>query len=275
MNLMDAGPPKISLVIPSIPGHVQYLAELLIAYAKGDEKPDEVVISLSNAHQVWKWQKNNIEKLGNELFNSFKLIRHRRTLLHGPNRQAAVEHCSHDIVSFFDSDDLPYPDRISMLRRAFAELDVVHVNHGWTRLGKPLAMNETTDVPVLADTSTLFKAYFANGEIEECTKASKTYGSVAKVNRSKRSFAGTTAGHVTVRRSVFEKVRWKDWNELRLGSGEDYEFNIECLFHFRKSAIIDLPLSQYRVGHKPANRVSRWFRQGYRRFVGACDTITG
>ncbi len=213
--------------------------------------------------------------MGNELFESFKLIQHQKKLSHGPNRQSAVEHCSHDIVSFFDSDDLPYPDRMITLRRAFADPDVVHVNHGFTWLGEPLAKNEEAPIPVLADTGFLVDAFFPQGVLKECTKASNTYGGVVPGAHFNPSMVGVTSGHVTVRKTVFGIVKWKDWNELRLGSGEDYEFNIECLFHFRKSLILNLPLSQYRVGHKPANRVSRWLRWGYRQFVGSCNRIIG
>ncbi len=57
--------------------------------------------------------------------------------------------------------------------------------------------------------------------------------------------------HVTVRKSVFDKVTWLDWSELHEGLAEDCQFNMECLYNFRQSVIINLALSQYRIGHKP------------------------
>ncbi|MCY6380962.1 glycosyltransferase family 2 protein [Hoeflea prorocentri] len=257
----------ITVVIPSIPFHVQYLPSLLRAFASGETVPNELIVSLSNADQVWRPTVNALERLGKELFPSFHLLRHVKTLKHGPNRQAAVAHCTNDIISFFDSDDLPYPNRIKVLEEVFKDEAVSHVSHGCTSLGSPLFCHWPDTIPIRAKTDDLLRLHFSNGQqsISDCTGS--VYCAGLPQSRYSNQYIGIHSGHVTVRKNVFEKVQWKDWGELCFGSAEDFEFDIECLFHYRQSIVIDLPLSQYRKGHKPANRVSRLIRSTGRALI--------
>ncbi|KAA0571758.1 hypothetical protein FZ983_32990 [Azospirillum sp. B21] len=53
------------------------------------------------------------------------------------------------------------------------------------------------------------------------------------------------AGQPVIRREVLKQMRWKDWAELAFGIAEDYEFNMECAYVWRKSMIVDIPLIRY------------------------------
>ena len=263
---------QLSLVIPSTPNEYRYLPGILDAYAAGIEKPDEVIITMSNAHQIWRSELNNLEAMGERLFDRFKLLRHQRRLTHGPNRQAAIEHCSHAIVSFFDSDDLPYPNRIAVLKQVFDTPEIIHVNHCYTYLGEPLVEMDYSTPPILAGARDLLQAYFPHGEFADCRKVTGAYGGGLAVTYNPE-FLGVTAGHVTVRNTVFDQVGWLGLSDLHEGFAEDYQFNMECLYTFRQSVIINLPLTQYRVGHKTGNSIKRLCNRSYRATVGRINLM--
>lgn len=64
------------------------------------------------------------------------------------------------------------------------------------------------------------------------------------------------AGQPVIRREVLKQMRWKDWAELAFGIAEDYEFNMECAYVWRKLMIVDIPLIRY----PPLQAVRRWRR---------------
>ena len=183
-------------------------------FASGKDIPDQVIVSLSDADQVWRSTVNSIERLGSQLFPSFKLLKHTKTLKHGPNRQSAVEHSSSDVISFFDSDDLPYPNRIQALRKVFEDSAISHVNHGCTILGQPLFDNWPDDVPIRATSDDLMRLHFPNETQSVSDCSGSVYSTGLQRGRFSEEYSGIHSGHVTVRKRVFEKVSWKDWDEL-------------------------------------------------------------
>lgn len=267
--------PGISLVIPCTPNHTQYMNGLLQAFGDGELRPKQVVVSLSNAHQVSRRTRAAIKQLGESLFETFNLLEHRQTMTHGPNRQAAIEHCTQPVISFFDADDLPYPNRISALTQIFSNPEIIHVNYGYTYLGEELAAYKGNALEDAVGPQHINATYFPNGELEDCNIIAGSYGSGLQIDRSKFGIIGISAGHPTVKRHVFDKLRWKDWDELTLGHGEDYEFDMECAYNFKGSYVIGLALSQKQIGHKPGNRVSRWIRRMGREAIGFYNIKTG
>jgi hypothetical protein len=73
-----------------------------------------------------------------------------------------------------------------------------------------------------------------------CVNVSKVYG-----QNFVMAHEGTHSGAVSIRRKVLDKVKWKISNEFQLSIAEDYEFNMETLFKFNKSMIIDCGLYKY------------------------------
>jgi len=125
----------------------------------------------------------------------------------------------------------------------------MHLNHSYYSL--PNFVDISSDLSLVKKTNDVYKTYFPNGVYKECLGNS--------FDREHNSYAyglyvglGSTPVHggaLAVKRDVFSKVKWKDVHELELSSNfrmEDYEFNMDVVFNFQKSMIIDLPLYGYR-----------------------------
>lgn len=281
----------VSVIIPAVPRDARYLPELLRRHLAGSVVPDEVIISLSCAHQVSAGLKRDIEAIGAQ-FRRFRLLRHPRVLRHGPNRQAAVDICTGDIVSFIDCDDLPHPQRLQVLTDLFASRDIVHCVHSFRSVAAEPAdasfrpMPDGPDVfsfptlpadwtPYIVDSETLYRTYFPNGGAKDCVAVTRAYGGgIPGV-----PLDDVAAGHPTVRRAVLEKVGWHDWHDLPVGVADDYDFDMQCLYLYNKSIILDLPLANARRRDKRRmtllERKTRTAIGNWRHLVGYCNLALG
>ena len=75
---------KTSVVIPATDGNFGYLNCILRHYEDGSSIPDEVVISISNAHLIEDHEINRLEDKFSKSFE-LKILRHREVMIQGPN----------------------------------------------------------------------------------------------------------------------------------------------------------------------------------------------
>lgn len=227
---------KVSLVIPCTPGHAANLPALLASYAAGSVPPDQVVVSLSEAPLVPPELVARIAAVGTTGFEEFLLLKHAGRMTHGPNRQAGSERAIHELISYQDADDLPHPCRIQVVKALFARHDICHLVHFYCPKGEDFSDVGALTFPTWPQ-DVIFANSFPDGKIANCKDTQCWYGFFTRQR--------VHAGHLTIRREVLRAVRWKDWDELAFGIAEDYEFNMETTFHFRKSLIVGIPLVKY------------------------------
>lgn len=226
---------KTSLIVPCVPHHFAGLANILRYYHAGTSIPDEVVVSLSNSHLI---SNELIERFKSEMSNLFKdfiLLEHNVKMTHGPNRQAASNVSTGEILVYADADDIPHFKKIETTKYFFENFDILHLNHWWCRENAEFTDFSIEDVQY-ASADELSKHYFTDCNLSELR--SRHVGGYGQ------AFGRTHGGHTSVRRKVLEKVRWKDWHEL-FGPAEDWEFCFETAFYFRKSMILKLDLIKY------------------------------
>ncbi|CAO3459691.1 glycosyltransferase [Azospirillum largimobile] len=227
---------KVSLVVPCTHRDIACVPRLLQTYASAPVKPDQVIVSLSLAPLASKSALSEVGAIG-AAFDDFTLIKHEGRMRHGPNRQAGSIRAIHEIISYQDADDEVHPQRISIIKAMFETQDIVHLNHTMVMDGEDFPKYDTTTSFNVRRNQDIFNENFGGGWFVSCKERQNIYG----------QFTGwkVASGLPTIRRSVLERVRWKDWNELYLGVAEDYEFNTETCFAFRKSMIIDAALIKY------------------------------
>ena len=109
----------LSLVIPSTPNHFQYVDCIIKNYLNGTVIPDEIIISVSNSHQI---DSKIFDSLIDKYFNTYpnlKIIKHNHIVPEGPNRGEGSKVAKYDLISYHDSDDIPHPQRIEIIKHFF------------------------------------------------------------------------------------------------------------------------------------------------------------
>jgi hypothetical protein len=228
---------KISLVIPSTPNHFKYIDCILKNYEKGTIKPDEIIVSVSNGNLL---EKKTVEDIIEKYSNSFgrlDIILNERQVMEGPNRGVGSEHSKFDYITYHDSDDIPHPQRIEIIKYFFENFDILHLNHSYTFETKfdliyPQNVKYRTS-------DFLYQQHFGDNSFTERpldyfpNPNDRSYGSTC-------GFA-VCGGPTTIHKSVLEGVKF---NEERILS-YDYDFCMDVLFKYKKSIIIDSPLIWY------------------------------
>ena len=115
---------SISVCIPCIEAHIPYLGRCINSIYKQIRLPQEVVISLSNITDKsvdFFNTKRTVESLIGRYRNKLRIvvIYTQDKKFAGENRNIAVEHSTGDIISFIDSDDCMYSNRLYILEKIF------------------------------------------------------------------------------------------------------------------------------------------------------------
>ncbi len=227
----------ITVVIPCIPKHFSNLDNILDAFKVGTKQPDEIIVALSESGSIDKSQLDSLLSKGIKLVTIAELGSSAR------NRQNGSNIATGDIIIYQDADDLPHPRRVEITSWLFDTCDIVHLNHSYYR-GSEIPQ---VDLFRSVKSDTLYNTYFPNGVFEECKNITTAYGGdIGFVENG----VGVPihAGAVAIRREVLQQVKWKEANEMALFQHyryEDYEFNLEVLFRYNKSLVIDAKLYQY------------------------------
>ena len=237
---------KTTLVIPATDGNFNYLRCILSHYQDGSVKPDQVIVSLSNAHLV-----NNIQDLEQRfdgVFEDFRILKHTQRMVQGPNRDAASMAADNDIIISNDADDIPHPQRVEVIKHCFEKLDILHLNHAYQ------TREQTTFEPIDLEQikhltpQQVFDHHFPRYEGQEYTGRRPQaqqygfpycYGAWMPWGDEASTMAGAPAFH----RDVFKTLRWRQQEELAW----DYDFCLDVVFNLRKSIIIDSKLMWYNL----------------------------
>jgi hypothetical protein len=228
---------KISLVIPSTPNHFRYIDCILKNYENGTEKPDEVIISVSEGNRI---NSQLIEELKSKYSNSFgrlEFVLNNRQVMEGPNRGIGSEHTTCEYITYHDSDDIPHPQRIEIIKHFFKNYDILHLNHSY-KYETGFDEIKIEDIKI-ADSKKLYSDHFGDGNY---TERPLNYFPDPN-NRAYGCCVGfwVCGGPTTIHRSVLDHIKW---NENRILS-YDYDFCMDVLFKFNKSMAIDSTLIWY------------------------------
>lgn len=237
---------KTSLVIAATNGNFAYLDCVLAHYRDGSLRPDQVVVSLSNAHLVNVDDLNNLKSKYSQIFEDLKILEHDKTMIQGPNRDAATMAADNEIIISNDADDIPHPQRVEIIKHFFENYDILHLNHSYKKLDdKEFTHVNINDVKLLNAQDTfnfLFPKY--NGEAYsgrrpnpvKCGYTLSCYGAYGP-------WEWIHAGCPTFHKDIFKELRWRQTEEYAW----DYDFDFDVAFHFRKSVMIDSKLLWYNM----------------------------
>ena len=246
---------KTSLVIPATNGNFEYLKCILAHYRDGTVKPDQVIVSLSNAHLV----KNtgDLEDKFKDTFEDFQILKHNQTMIQGPNRDAASMAADNEIIISNDADDIPHPQRIEVIKHFFENKNILHLNHSYQMREDTIFEPVNIEDIVFLNTADTFRHHFPNymddlyegirPDPRSCGYRWHCYGAQPPWNPTEP--AATHAGCPAFHRDVFKQMRWRqvedhDW---------DWDFVLDVLFHLRKSIIINSKLLWYNLNQNRRN----------------------
>lgn len=118
-----------TVIIPCTPKHFVHIYPLLEHYANQTTLPDEVVISLSYAHQANPWELMRVKQ--KQWPFPVQLLEHAGKKTAGENRNLAFQQAHGDIIVSQDADDIPHPKRIEIVKHFFENYYVDHLMHSW------------------------------------------------------------------------------------------------------------------------------------------------
>jgi|10_taG_2_1085330.scaffolds.fasta_scaffold08661_5 hypothetical protein len=239
---------KTSLIIPSTNNHFQYIGCILEHYKNGTVKPDEVIVSVSKAHEMDKREIKNIVSKYDNCFENLKIVSHFRKVYEGPNRGEGSKVAENDLLIYQDSDDVPHPQRIEIIKYFFENHDILHLNHGYNFEEK----FEKLNVQEIENKKSheMFDMYFPDfKEMEQVKRTRKTrprkvYDSLGNSLPYGSGFGpdwNITGGSTAILKSVLEEINW----EWTMDVSYDYDFCMDTLFYYNKSMLINVPLIWY------------------------------
>jgi len=120
----------VTVGIPCIPKHVQYLSELIQNINEQELLPKEIIISLSESNED-----DGIlleQKLNDISYSSIRVITSKDKKYAGENRNICGQYCNTGLISFIDSDDLMCPSRIKVVEEVFDRENYDVLFHNYT-----------------------------------------------------------------------------------------------------------------------------------------------
>jgi len=205
-----------SIIIPCYYGHFKHLKKLLSSLSKQTELPEEVIVSLSECDKIPVTEVESLQK--NSYPFKLVIIKHRKKLSAGANRNSACFHAHGDILICQDADDLPHPQRIEIIKYFFSHYNIAHLIHRWVDFKK-------------TDTKFYWEKYHKE-------KIDFFY---PKYWEQSDNYDYITHGNIAIKKDVFKQIRWST-----ISVGEDVLFNQHVFEKFKKTIIIDAFLLDYR-----------------------------
>ncbi len=203
-----------SVIVPCYYKHFQYLEELLHCLSEQTQLPNEVVVSLSEAHRV---SKDAIKKLRQAHYPfTLKLLTTNKQLFAGENRNQACRHATGDIFICQDADDIPHPQRIEIITYFFNKHDIPLLLHKWVHCKN------------------------RQHEAWRWYKKRKIPLHILRTWAEHDKYQCVHSGNCALKRSTFKKVQWTN-----MPRGQDTQFNERVMQVFQTTMIIDAGLIAY------------------------------
>jgi len=237
-----------SVIIPCYYKHAQYLENLLHEFSEQTSLPDEVVISISEAHKL---KAGLVNKLENHIW-PFELIimQTDRPKWAGENRNIAAENSSGDILICQDADDLPHPQRIEIIKKIFKTLKVDYLIHYCCRLpfNKKLKFSFhqykqhifACDAFIYRQLPTYNLSHREFNQFLQTSLKDSPFEESTQQALGSQYFYGIHFGNCALRQNVFGAIKWTD-----LARTQDVKFCQDVCNNFANRYIINLPLVLY------------------------------
>jgi hypothetical protein len=195
---------RIAVCIPSYAGHLPFLEEVLDAYGSQTRLPDLVSISISSIEDPSQlaplqaksypfpvqWQIHTAQKCSSQ------------------NRNCCMETIPADIdvISFFDSDDLPHPQRLEWIERGFeAGAEVVLHSYRTLESRAERESHPLLSVPVVFPEGVLYGEYIPSRKLG----GARRFVPSCKFMDGEEELC-VTFGNCSIARSVFEAYRFDE-----------------------------------------------------------------
>ena len=219
---------KISVFIPCVQEHYQFIPALIRRYQLNTRVPDEIVVFVSGV-------KNKIEI--NNYENVKYFIVSEKRVHQGEARQWALNLCLGDIVSYQDADDTPHRQRIEIIERIFHDNDIVCLTHSYYNKFGNTEFVDYEKIKKIGGKK-IYDHYFPNDNLRSCISVSPAYGG---------GLMTTTAGTCSIKKEILKEVKWRGKEDIQLSQSgaEDYDFCMEVAHKYKKSMMIDAPLYYY------------------------------
>lgn len=223
---------KTSFCIPVTFRHFNYLKELLCTIKDYIEKPDEIVISISEIDNEQKL--NEIQNFFNSLKENLKIDINYKYFVSkqnsGQNRNTCIELATNDLIIINDADDLPHIERIKIIKDIFENNDIVHLTHGYIQL---LSSDLNYSIEKFD-----YKLKKYDLDYVEKRKFYIVENATIPIHEGAVSFLKSKINNI---------IKYKE-NKNEYIIWEDQDFNIEVLKKYNKNFHLDVPLYLYRVG---------------------------
>lgn len=226
---------KTSIYIPTDNLSVNNLINIVDIYNNGDVVPDEIIINVDSVVDT-----HSLEMLRNLYLLNYDnvIIFVRKTLgTLSENRNNAKKLTNGDLILYHDVNTIPNMNRVKIIKKYFETNDVMVANH---TLSYNTDYNINYDIYDIVKSEELYKRYFPFNVKEHVWGYTRTYG---------QEFGIHNVDHlsVCVRREVIENIEWKNDYQYDLykgtGDGSGYEFELESLYKYNKSDILNVPLT--------------------------------
>lgn len=212
---------QTSVLVPCIGKHVDLLPDLLRHLAGQTCRPDEVVISVSSCPAL----PPAIDRAVRASAIPTRVLVNAGTAYAGRNRNCAADASKGDVLIYQDADDLPHPQRVELVRRAFAEYFITHLIHYYTHATKPASWYGPGVAGSLSDR-------YDDRRFRGALQHQPQYVYSLRIHN----------GNIATSRAVFNVARWDE----TMRRAQDFAYNKVVYNRFKRNVVLSLPLIHYR-----------------------------
>jgi cellulose synthase/poly-beta-1,6-N-acetylglucosamine synthase-like glycosyltransferase len=214
---------KISVVIPCLYIHLEYIENLLETYQKKQTLlPNEIIIVIAEANKLDSANIKKIRyisKIGYPF--SIKIIKIDTKSLAGNSRYIGAKNASHEIIVFQDADDIPHNQRLEIIKYFFDKHpSIVHMCHKWSK-----------------NKLTFGKKFRRFNKIDYIIPKFDMFS-----DKQYRKLQHVANGNIAIRKNIVDKLEWFKDQYRR----QDIALNIDIYTKFAKTLFIKEELYLYR-----------------------------
>lgn len=181
----------ITVCIPCYPKHTKFLESCLKSIENQILKPKIVFIGHSEMNNK---EKNKLEIQLNHFTFPIKIINTKEKKSAGENRNRCVKFCKTKYISFFDADDIMFPNRLLEIWNIIEKYSPECVLHSYSN-----SLNKKT-------TDGNLKIYKRNDIYKAAKNTEKYFLSLNKIIDNKNM----PMGHLTVSKKIFDKIKFTE-----------------------------------------------------------------